>query len=83
MPNQRAAMERLRCRDRQKIRQKFKAGGEHGPQTWLTEANADSPSGSVSSDDTETHRLITKDIFMSMWCKREAKSKDWILDLEE
>lgn len=75
-------MERLRCRDGQKIRQKFKAGGEQGPQTWLTEADADSLSGSVGSDDTETHRLITNDVFMSVWWKREAKTKNWILDLE-
>lgn len=54
MPNQRGAMERLRCRDGQKIRQKFKAGGEQGPQTWLTEANADSLSGSVGSDERDT-----------------------------
>lgn len=76
-------MERLRRRDRQKIRQKFKASGKQGPQTWLTEANADSLSGSVGSDDAETHRLITNEGFTSMWWKREAKSKDWILDLEE
>lgn len=75
-------MERLRCRDGRKIRQKFEAGGEQGPQTWLTEANAVSLSGSAGSDETETCRLITDDIFIRTRWKREAKTKDWILDLE-
>lgn len=66
-------MERLRCGDGQKS----KAGGESGGQTWLTGTNGDSQSKSVGSDGTERDRLVTNDVSVGIWWKREAATQDW------
>lgn len=66
-------MERLRCGDGQKS----KAGGELGGQTWLTGTNAESQSKSVGSDDTERDRLVSNDVSVSIWWKREATTQNW------
>lgn len=55
-----------------KVKQKFKAGGELGPQIWPTETNAGSRSKSVDPDKADTDRLVTGDVSMSAWWKRQA-----------